>query len=187
MALSKGYGKGVACLEGMWSFDIQNVVSVSPILDILGKTHGIGSVLLRSSTYEELKYNLEIYKHIRGAGILYWAFHGSKGAIRLGDTTVKLDAIAKLMKKKFRGWVCIFGCCHTLRVDKHMVLDFMSKTEVLMVVGYTGQVNFLVSSCLELLLIDWIQWFRDMKKGMKSFVRKYKNLVEFTGMVVYHR
>lgn len=188
MALSKGYGKAVACLEnGLWNCDIQNLVSVSPILDILGKTTGVGSVILRSSTYEELKYNLEIYKLIRGTGILYWAFHGVKGAIRLGDKTVNLDELAKLMERKFRGWVCFFGSCKTLKVDEDVILDFMSKTQVLMVVGYTVRVDFIMSSCLEALLINWIQRYRDMKKCMKSFTGTYKDLVARTGMVVYHR
>ena len=56
-----------------------------------------------------------------------------------------------------------------------------------MVVGYTVQVNFIVSSCVEILLLDWLQRFKEMKKGMKSFIGAYKDLVELTGMVVYHQ
>jgi hypothetical protein len=191
MALTKGYVKHVACLEGWWTLDFQNVVSVSPILDILEKTTGIGSVILRSSTFHELKHNVEVYKRIRGTGILYWAFHGVKGSIRLGglkgDMIISLDELANLMGKRFRGWVCLFASCRLLNVDEQVILDFISKTQVLMVVGYTVQANFLESCCLEILLLDWLQRFKDMKKGMKSFIGEYKDLVEHTGMIVRHR
>lgn len=56
-----------------------------------------------------------------------------------------------------------------------------------MVMGYKTKVDWIESTVLDLLLLDWIQYYKDMHKFWDSFKTAYRNLVVSTGLRVFHK
>jgi len=187
MVKAKEYIKHVACLESFWTYAIENRLSVAPVLELLGKRNGTRSVLLTCNTIDELKFNLDIVQHMNGYRILHLAFHGYPGGIYLPDLEIDMESLATFMKKGFRNWIVFFDSCRTISVGKDRILDFISTTEVKMVIGYKREVDWLDGAALDLLILNWLQFYKDMRKFWKRFRRAYKDLVGISGMVVYHK
>ena len=64
MALSKGYKKNIACLESSWNDDIENRLTVGPVLELLSRKNGIKFALLTSNTKDEFEYNLALLSSV---------------------------------------------------------------------------------------------------------------------------
>ena len=186
MARSKTYIKPIACIESFWTIDVENRLSVSPILELLRKRYGIRSVILTCSTLDELRFNLEIVKQMKG-GILYLAFHGYPGGIRLPEVAVEMEGIADLMGKRFKNWIVFFDSCTTLRVKEERIKKFIAETGITMLVGFKNRVEWLDGAAVDLLVLERIQFYKDMRKFWKGFRRAYKGLVGITGLDVYHK
>ena len=187
MVRAKEYIKHVACLESFWTYDVENRLSVIPILELLGKRNGTRSVLLTCNTIDELKFNLDIVQHMNGYRILHLAFHGYPGGIYLPDLEIDIESLATFMKKGFRNWIVFFDSCRTISVGKDRILDFISTTEVKMVIGYKREVDWLDGAAIDLLILNWLQFYKDMRKFWKRFRRDYKDLVGISGLNVYHK
>jgi len=166
---------------------VENRLSVQPILELAAKKNGIKSVLLTCNTIEELAYNLRIVPRRNGYGILYFAFHGYPGGIMMAADRAKLETIAEFMGKRFSNWIVYFGSCDTLRIRESRIFKFMEKTKVLMTIGYRKRAFWTESSALELLLLDLIQDYKDMRKFWKRFRIAYKGLVRANGLDAFHR
>ena len=187
MVRSKTYKKNIACLESLWDHDIETRLSVFPLLEITSKRNSIKTIFLTSNTQEELEHNLLMVKRRRDYGILYLAFHGYPGGIFIDDIPVTIEILAFLMGKAFRGWVVHFGCCETMKIPKWRVLNFVTETGVLMVSGYKRMVDWVESSALDLLFLDRVQDYRDMRKFWNRFRKAHRDLVRLTGLETFHR
>ena len=187
MKRAKSYSKHIACLESFWNYDVVNRLSVAPILELLSKTNGTSSVYLTCNTMEEFKFNLEIYKRAKGFDILHLGFHGYPGGIYLPDLKIDIETLATLMGRKFRNRIIFFDSCSTLKVEKERIFDFISETEVMMVMGYKKSLNWIDGAATDLLVLEWLQYYKDMRRFWKRFGRAYRDLVRITGMVVYHK
>ena len=185
MARSKSYHKNIVCLESFWSHDVENRLSVQPILEMASKKNYIKTVLLTCNTIEELKFNLGIVKNVRGYRILYLAFHGYPGGIYLPDLKIDMESLADFMKRDFREWIVYFDSCQTVSVEKDRILNFMSKTGVTMVVGYSRRVDWLDGAAMDLLILDWIQYYKNMGRFWTRFKNAYKDLIRITGLKVF--
>ncbi len=188
MDRAKSYLKPIACLEGPWNLDFVNRMSVAPILEVLYRGNGVGSIHLSCHTLEELKFLLSMYKRIKDFGILHLAFHGFKGGIRLPDVKLDLESVAYLMgSKAFKNWAVFFDSCLTLNVEKKRVMNFMADTQAMMVIGFKEKVDWMVGAALDLLILDELQHYKDMGKFWDRFRRDYRDLVKATGLTVYHK
>ncbi len=185
MVRAKSYEKGIACLESFWSYNLEDRLSVFPILELLGKSNGTRWFLLTCNTVEELKFNLEIVKRTKGYGILYLAFHGYPGGIYMPDLKVDMESLATFMGKGFRDWIVFFDSCSTIRVEKDRIFKFISDTGVAMVMGYGRDVDWLDGSATDLLVLNWLQYYRNMRRFWTGFKRAYKGLVKMTGLKVF--
>ena len=166
-----------------------NRLSVQPILELASKRNYIRWALLPCNTMQELEFNLRIAPHGngKGNGILYFAFHGFPGGIIMAGSKAKLETIATFMGRKFSNWVVYFGSCTTFRVEKSRISDFMQRTNTLMAIGYRKNVHWMESSAIDLLLLDSLQKYKDMRKFWKRFRMAYKGLVRANGLEVFHR
>ena len=176
-------------MESFWTRDVGNRLTVQPILELASKKNYIKWALLPCNTMEELAFNLRIAPHGngRGNGILYLAFHGRPGSIIMAGSMARLETLAEFMGRRFSNWIVYFGSCHTLRVEKRRILDFMEKTNVLMTIGYRKEVIWMESSAVDLLLLDLIQEYKDMRKFWTRFRMTYKGLIRKTGLDAFHR
>ena len=187
MALTKNYHKNIACLESFWNEDIENRLSVAPILELLSKRNGIKFTLLTCNTKEELEYNLNLLKRRKGYEILYLAFHGKPGRIFLDGTSVDIETLAKFMRKGFNNWVIYFGCCSTLNVKKERISNFMKDTGGTLVIGYDKYIDWLISTALDLLLLDSLQFYKNMRSFWSFLERTYQGIAEITGLKAFHK
>ena len=91
------------------------------------------------------------------------------------------------MGKGFANWVVHFGCCETIDMGKGRIHDFMEATGVSMVLGYKTAVYWTESTALDFLLLDWLQWYRDMRRMWVRFRQNYRELISNTGLRAFHR
>lgn len=187
MVRTKSYKKNIACLESLWDTDIEDRLSVSPILEIVSKMDGVNYTHLTCSTVEELKFNLNLLKRKRGYGILYLAFHGRPGKIILAKSPIDIEKLATFMGKGFKDWIVHFGTCGTIDVERERIKNFIGATGVSMVLGYKRGVDWIDSAALDLLILDWLQEYKDMTKFWENFKKVSKGLISITGLKAFHK
>lgn len=186
MARSKTYKKNIVCLESFWDHDLENRLSVLPILELVARRNGIKFIHLTSNTPEEFIHNVGLIPRRGGYSILYLAFHGKPGRIVMGDRTMPLETLVDIIRNRLAGWIIHFGCCGTLRVEDSRISNFISRTQVLMVSGYTRQIDWLSGTVIDLLFLDQIQYYREMRSFWKSFNDSPYPLEEI-GLEAFHK
>ncbi len=184
----KGYLKTVACLESLWDENVDQPLSVLPIIEAAARLKGFRYRYLPCNTREELGYNLGRLSGGSEPGLLYLAFHGRPGQIvtARGDE-ITLEELAGYMGRDFSGWVVHFSTCGTTRKGEGAVREFIRRTGAAMVLGYDTDVDWTESSALDLLLFDWIQEYRSLKPLWSRFSDRYSEMVELTGLRVFFR
>lgn len=187
MARVKTYKKNIACLESLWNQNIENRLSVVPILEIVSKINEVKFTFLTCNTKEELKYNLNKLKRKPRYGILYLAFHGTPGEIVLDESPVDIETLTVFMGKGFTNWIVHFGSCETIDVERQRISNFIAITGISMVVGYKRDVDWIHSAAVDLLLLDWLHSYKDMRRLWDKFRRNYKDLISITGLKAFHR
>jgi hypothetical protein len=169
MALAKKYRKNIVCLESLWNHNVENRLSVLPILELVAGRNDIRFTHLTCNTPQEFIHNIEIMPRRNGYSILYLAFHGKPGRIVLENHSIHLEALAEVLGRRFTNWIIHFGCCGTLAIDERRIRNFISNTQVLMVSGYKKRVDWLSSTVIDLLLLDQIQSYRGLRRFWNSF------------------
>jgi len=186
MARARDHRKNIACLESLWSSDVENRLSVVPILELVSKVNGIRYTYLTCNTREELSYNLGKLGKRRGYRILYLSLHGKPGEIILDGGRTDLESLADMMGARFAGWAVHFGTCATIDVPPARLRRFMRATKVAMLLGYRTDVNWIASAALDLLLFDWFQYYDDTRRLWRDFRKDYAELIRQTGLEAFH-
>ena len=182
----KRYEKHIACIESLWEKKIENRLSMQPLLELVSKYHRIQYRHLICSTIQELEFDLRNVASGDKYSILYLAFHGKPGRIELADgSEVSLKSLAMLMRKRFKGRVVHFGGCSILKTAPENIIDFLKTTGVSMVVGYRRDLHWIEGSAMDLLIFEWLQYYKNMAPLWERFKRKYPDMIASTGLEVY--
>jgi hypothetical protein len=148
--------QGIFCLEGFWYGDHRDQTSVHPVLELIHRINKIPFLHHRCCTREEFIYSLNRWKtkafHSKYK-ILYIAFHGEKGLIKIGKESLALDELAETLGDKCQGSVIYFGSCSTLKLDKRLLKKFITKTKCLAVLGYKVDVDWLRSASFDIQML----------------------------------
>ena len=180
------YKKNIACLESLWDDDVENKMTVTPLLELIASVNHIQFTHLTCNTPSELEFTLRMLPRRRSYRILYLAFHGNGGVIQLGDGTyVSMDELAGMMSERFAGWIVHFGACGTLGVPRACLADFYRQTKVAMMIGYCKDVNWVESAAMDLILFDWLQGYISLGAMWNRVRTTYRDLVRNTGLTVY--
>jgi hypothetical protein len=153
--------RGIFCLEGEWDRDLRSRRSVLPILVML-EAHGSTSHIHRDiGTRAELalyleKFGQQRYKHF---GVLFLAFHGSRGHIVVEGKDVSLEELAGMIGTSARGKVIYFGSCATLNVSSGRLAEFRRRTGAKFVAGYTRNVDMITTCAFEVALLDALGFY----------------------------
>ncbi|MBP6302840.1 MAG: hypothetical protein KBB37_03150 [Bacteroidia bacterium] len=170
--------KGVFCIEGFWYGDHRDKTSVYPVLELINRIEGLPYIHHRSGTVEEFTFSIERWKtkafHSKYP-ILYLAFHGDKGLIKVGKTNITLESLAKILGTKCEGVVIYFGSCETMQIDKRLLQKFMEQTKVLAVMGFKQEVNWLRSASFD---IQMLSYFIENKFDSKGIEKTYNQIQE---------
>jgi hypothetical protein len=187
----KTYEKNIVCLESLWGGNIEERLSVAPLIEFIAKLNEVKFIHLTCNTMGEFKFNLREVCNCgrkRGPGILYLAFHGLSGKILLPDgDMLNLEELAGLMGDKFKDWVVHFGSCSTLSTKESRLRGFFRSTKVALLVGYRRKVDWTESTSLDLILLDWIENYKRMGPMRKMVESRYKDLISVTGLCIYPR
>ena len=70
--------------------------------------------------------------------------------------------------------------------EEERILYFLEATGVSMVLAYKTYVDWVDATALDFLLLDWLQWYKDMRKMWKKFRKNYKDLISITGIKAFH-
>lgn len=180
------YLKHIVCLESLWDGDLENRLSMLPILELTARTTNAKFVCLTCNTKPELKHNLSLFGKMKGYGILMLAFHGDNGKIELpGHILVSLESLSDMMKRQFTGWIVHFATCETVNVEDARLARFVEETGVTVVTGYTREVDWIEGSIMDLLLLRWLQYYRNLGALLKHLNKHYPDLIKLTGLKIY--
>ena len=183
--LLRSYPKNIFCLEALWNRNIENKLTVLPILELVAKTRGIKFIYLTSNTLSEFEFNLKLLSRKRTYQILYFAFHGDSDLIELGDSAISLKELEGMLAGRFKDLVVHFGSCGTMNVDLGKLNEFTKNAGVRMVSGYTKEVDWIESSAMDMLYFSKLQDYRSISH-LDAFLRKtYPDLVEHTGFTTF--
>jgi hypothetical protein len=183
MPRSPQYLKHIVCLESLWDADLENRLSVHPILQLTARTTGARHIYFTCNTAAELRHNLRLVRRKKSFNILVFAFHGEKGQIELAGTGfVSLEKLADMMRRRFAGWIVHFASCGTVQVDEPRMANFVEKTGVAMVTGYTHLVDWTEGAVMDLLLLRWLQYYRNLGALLTHLTKHYPDLMHLTGL-----
>ncbi|MDZ4403617.1 DUF6642 family protein [Prosthecobacter sp.] len=180
------YLKNIVCLEALWTEELENRLSVLPILELTARTTSAKFIYLTCNTKAELRHNLSLVSRKKSYGILVLAFHGDPGKIELAKhVVVSLDSLATMMGRKFAGWVVHFASCSTVQADEERLARFVTETQVALVTGFTQTLDWTEGAVMDLLLLRWLQDYRDLNAFWKHLQKRYPDLIETTGMTAF--
>lgn len=154
---------GIFCLEADWWSDFNRSSTVEPVLHLLeqGVRAAVPHVHRDVGTREELALYLGRWAQKGNAqySILYLAFHGAPGCIRLGDlrrkeSVVTLDELAGMLGTALTNRVVHFGSCETLAADRRLIRRFLDRTGLVAASGFRTPVDWLDSAVFEVLLFE---------------------------------
>ncbi len=176
--------KDIACLEPLWDTNVEEKLSVSPLLELVAKLRDVRYTHLTCNTTEEFEFNLKHLPNSDYYRILYLAFHGSPGEIHLADkSVVTLEQLASLIGKRFKGWAVHFGSCGTMDTDESRLNEFLEATGGAMAVGYTKDVFWVDSAPMDLILFEHLQRYKNLNSMWKRLEQRYGQLMSLTGML----
>lgn len=168
---------GIFCLETDWWSDFNRSSTVVPVLNLLsqGMRTRVPHVHRDVGTREELAFYLGRWSQ-RGTAkysILYLAFHGEPGCIRLGDqrrreSVVTLDDLADMLGTGLSRRVIHFGSCETLAVDRRIIRRFLDRTGLVAASGFRTPVDWLDSAVFEVLLFEVMLRFTLTVQGARA-------------------
>jgi hypothetical protein len=193
--------KGIFCLEGFWFGDHRDDTSVEPILDLVHRFEKVPFVYHRCATRDEFAYSISRWKtkafHNKYP-LLYLAFHGEGGLIKIGHESITLDDLAELLGDKCKGVVIYFGSCATLDINRRRLQAFMASTRALAVLGYRKDVNWMTSASFEILILWYLLNIKFDSQGIQKFneeirrdcrrqIREFKFIIESNEAIHFPR
>lgn len=155
---------GIFCLEGEWDPDLRRRDSVEPALELLDRLEIAKYIHRDVATRAELEYYLRGTTYLaEWAGnrrryasfrLLYLAFHGESGVVRLGRDTIDLKDLATLLSDRCNGRMIHFASCLSLAAQDAELKKFAKTTGATAITGYEKEVDWLDSAAFEVLLLD---------------------------------
>jgi hypothetical protein len=180
----------ILCFEGLWDNNLEQRLSVKPLLETISKLNGIKFTHCPCNTVSEFHFHLYQFtrskKIVSKYGILYMAFHGHSGRIVLSDQEqLNLEDLADLMGQSFRGWSVLLSCCSILCLGEKRIKNFIKQTEVALVVGYRKDVDWGESISLDLIILDHLVNYTYLGWMRKRIEKRFPDFVAATGLKFY--
>jgi hypothetical protein len=191
----------LCCVEAEWKWDPPDRQTVAPMLDLL-EAQGVAECARRDAVTEgELLHLIERWATdgaFRGFRYLYLASHGESGKVWFADkrrTSIGrvADRIKPCPSAKHR--VAHFGSCSVL-ADDRLAEDFMDRSGIGALYGYSEDVGWIDSAALDLLLIQATAHCFDSGNAlprrrhrdvMTAFLTDHAALVERLGLCIWTR
>lgn len=170
--------KNIYCLEGMWNdYNLKDKSTIIPMLDLLFKNNYCDYIYHDCATKEEFKFFITKWAKSTSVAnkfpIIYLACHGKSEKIYLNRKDyITLDEIAELLKDKCHRKVFYFASCSTLSINKRKIQSFLTKTGAIAAIGYKYEVDWLIATACELLVLEALQKDKFDSKGIEKIRQK---------------
>ncbi len=150
---------GIYCLETRWTSSVKDKNSVRPILELIDLQTGCKHIYHNCATREEVGFMLKKWKTKAvkdNFPILYFAFHGKKGSIKLNNDKngMALEELADILEGACNNKILFFASCDTLAIPEERAQAFLAKTGALAAIGYKSEVDWMMATAFELLVLD---------------------------------
>jgi hypothetical protein len=171
---------GIFCLETRWTASVANKNSVKPILELIEKQTGCRHIYHNCATRIELEFMLKKWKTKKvqdNYPILYFAFHGKKGTIKLNSDNkgMTLEELAEILEGSCERKVLFFASCETLNIPAVRAQEFLHRTCALAAIGYKSEVDWMIATAFELLVLDKLQQDQFDTRGITSMKAEIEN------------
>lgn len=171
---------GIFCFEGEWSDDLVDKSSVRPLLEFLHNAIEIDFLHRNIGTKEELEFYCRkwVDKNFEKYEIGYFAFHGIKGKLNLGEkTSVSVEDLGQFLEGKCEGKIIYFGSCSVLNMNDKDIYEFKKITKAKGVCGYRSDVDWVESSAFDLLLFYVLSHYDSPSKSVKYLEKTVPELI----------
>lgn len=171
-------------LEGEWERNPTSKTSVWSMLQLLKDIEKIDFFHRRVATRSDFEFYLK-KSRIRKYSTIYFAFHGSKNQIQLGDykNTLSLDDIAEIADGCLEDKIVHFGSCKTCK-SKEELREFKYQTGAKMVSGYEKDIDWIDSTILDLAYFSNLNELTRKGAIEKRISSKYSDLYDRLGFVI---
>ncbi|MFO7676457.1 MAG: DUF6642 family protein [bacterium] len=170
-APQKCWPKRIFCIEGNWDDNLATTNSVRPVLDLLEINAGVKYIYRDCSTLEEIEFLVDKWRQ-KGYGeyrILYLAFHGRAGEIRIsGRACLTLEALGERLDGRCRNRLVYFGACSVLSVPVKRLRRFLDASGAKAVCGYKTEVDWMKSTALDLVAMSELQRHAMTRAGLAA-------------------
>ena len=178
--------RGIFCLEGAWEKRLDDRTSVLPTLEMLERLQLAEFIHRDVGTEDELYHYLAKWAQ-RGYGsygVLYFAFHGVSGGIRVGRGTVPLADLAEKLQGKAADRLIYFGGCSVME-DQPAVAAFHKQTGAKAICGYSKEVPWVDSAAFDLLLLSSLVGSGRIDARMNYVRKNYADMTAALGFSSY--
>jgi hypothetical protein len=173
--------KGVFCLEGEYSGSLKRPSTVGPLLQLVGGyTRRVPYIHRFVVTTAELGIYLDrwVQRRYDDHPILYLTCHGVPGTLFFRfsgrGSGVPLDWLEERLEGRCKGRIVCVSSCGTLDVGARRLRRFVDATGALALCGYRGDVDWVHSAALDLVLLAALQENAATVNGMRAVERKVR-------------
>ncbi len=168
---------GVLCLEGDWEEGLIRRRSLVPVLQLVKSQWGIPYIHRTASTRDEFRLVIEQWLKAKYANypILYLGFHGSPGALHIGQEEISICDLAEFADRG-RNRIVHFGACKTLSAPRKELIRFLKMTRFVGICGFRTDIDWLHSSALEIIILDELSKRKITAGNMKVFEKRLKGM-----------
>lgn len=177
-------------IETLWFSNVNNPIeTIRPMLELIYNMGNGKYSYFTANTREELRFVFSKIK-VADAGIIYLASHGRSNSFAFGNGNtdeLSLGELGEFLKNKLEDKVIHVSSCSFLDLDdEDAVNKFVNVTRATFISGYTKSVDWMEALCLDLLWLNYLQLGNeDIKKTIKSFTKRYDQLITQTGFNIY--
>jgi len=173
----------VFCLEeSVWDDDkgLTDQASVLPTLELLQRMGAVERFVHRHcygfTEFENYAEGRAPDRTTRSFGTVYFAFHGTREGLRVGEKTLSLDRLAELVGQ-LPGGVVHLGSCSVLKGDPEAAQRFLSKTGAALLSGYQRDVEWLDSAALDLAWLGYLTDYSRPGDSVRFFRQRYESVI----------
>lgn len=180
---------GIFCIEGEWSEDFRERLSVRPVLELLEHLKVAQWVHRDAATVPEFSYYLEKWASdsYREFGVLWLASHGDRALLSLNgseDGSLGLDDLEKQLKNACAGRVIYFASCSMLTESDERLQKFVQRTGARAVIGYRKDIVWTEAAAFEIFLLQQLVMHVRSSGIFKRLVEDHPVLSRRLGLVI---
>lgn len=181
--------KIILSLETLWNRNMLSPrQSMEPIAELVSQENSTSYSHFTFNTKDELRFLIQKLNRT-DPGIIYMGSHGESRYFHLGTGNTEylsLQELGEMFRNKLKGRVLHLSSCELFNVPEGEIKYLKSITGTAMLSGYTKSVDWLESSAMDMFLLDSIlENSKDLNKVKSKLFKRFYNLVEYTGLLIY--